>query len=463
MFLVLSPNVFCLCLFSLNKCALVIVHPDVKNWIKYARFEEKHGYIAHGRKVYERAVEFFGEDHMDENLYVAFAKFEENQKESERVRVIYKYALDRIPKQQAQELFKNYTIFEKKYGDRRGIEDIIVNKRRFQYEEEVKANPHNYDAWFDYLRLVESDTDADTVREVYERAIANVPPTKEKRHWKRYIYLWINYALYEELEEKDPERTRQVYQACLELIPHKKFTFAKMWLMYAQFEIRQKNLHLARKALGTSIGKSPKHKLFKGYIELELQLREFDRCRKLYEKFLEFAPENCTTWIKFAELETILGDTERARAVYELAIGQPRLDMPEVLWKSYIDFEIEQEEFDKTRNLYRRLLQRTQHVKVWISFAQFELSAGSEDTLAKCRQIYEEANKTLRNCEEKEERLMLLESWRSFEHELGSESAQQRVAKLMPERVKKRRKLQAEDGVRLVFTCFQSYIFTTIA
>jgi len=57
----------------------------------------------------------------------------------ERVRVIYKYALDRIPKQDAQNLFKNYTIFEKKFGDRRGIEDIIVSKRRFQYEEEVKV------------------------------------------------------------------------------------------------------------------------------------------------------------------------------------------------------------------------------------------------------------------------------------------------------------------------------------
>ena len=61
--------------------SLVLVHPDVKNWIKYARFEEKHGYFAHARKVYERAVEFFGDEHMDEHLYVAFAKFEENQKE----------------------------------------------------------------------------------------------------------------------------------------------------------------------------------------------------------------------------------------------------------------------------------------------------------------------------------------------------------------------------------------------
>lgn len=28
-----------------------------------------------------------------------------------------------------------------------------------------------------------------------------------------------------------------------------QFTFAKMWLLYAQFEIRQKNLPLARRAL----------------------------------------------------------------------------------------------------------------------------------------------------------------------------------------------------------------------
>ncbi|MED6294433.1 Crooked neck-like protein 1 [Characodon lateralis] len=431
----------------------------VKNWIKYARFEERHGYIAHSRKVYERAVEFFGEEHVDENLFVAFARFEETQKEFERVRVIYKYALDRIPKHQAQELFKNYTMFEKKFGDRRGIEDVIVSKRRFQYEEEVKANPHNYDAWFDYLRLVESDADADTVREVYERAIANVPPIQEKRHWRRYVYLWINYALYEELETRDPERTRQVYQACLELIPHKKFTFAKIWLLFAQFEIRQKNLPGARKIMGTAIGKCPKNKLLKGYIELELQLREFDRCRKLYEKYLEFSPENCTTWIKFAELETILGDIERARAIFELAISQPRLDMPEVLWKSYIDFEIEQEEFENTRNLYKRLLQRTQHVKVWISYAKFELSVDGPDRLQRCRQIYEEANKSMRSCEEKEERLMLLESWRDFETEFGSDGTRERVRKLLPEKVKKRRKLTAEDGSDAGWEEYYDYIF----
>lgn len=39
----------------------------------------------------------------------------------------------------------------------------------------------------------------------------------------------------------------------------------------------------------------PKPKLFTGYIELEMRLREFDRVRTLYEKFLTVcsSPTSC--------------------------------------------------------------------------------------------------------------------------------------------------------------------------
>lgn len=36
----------------------------------------------------------------------------------------------------------------------------------------------NYDAWFDYLEIIESEGNADIIREVYERAIANIPLSK---------------------------------------------------------------------------------------------------------------------------------------------------------------------------------------------------------------------------------------------------------------------------------------------
>lgn len=49
--------------------------------------------------------------------------------------MIYKYALDHLAKDACQEIYKNYTVHEKKFGDRRGIEDVIVSKRKFMYEE----------------------------------------------------------------------------------------------------------------------------------------------------------------------------------------------------------------------------------------------------------------------------------------------------------------------------------------
>lgn len=65
----------------LDSVALVIVHPEVKNWLKYARFEEKNQFISSARQIYERAVEYFGDEYIDEGLLIAFAKFEEGQRE----------------------------------------------------------------------------------------------------------------------------------------------------------------------------------------------------------------------------------------------------------------------------------------------------------------------------------------------------------------------------------------------
>jgi crooked neck len=100
----------------------------------------------------------------------------------------------------------------------------VLNKRRLIYEDEVKQDGRNYDAWVDYARLEEyalqsgRDEGATTeeeeqcierVREVYERAIAQIPPGSEKRHWRRYVFLWIFYALFEEL-------VTQVHGLCIE-------------------------------------------------------------------------------------------------------------------------------------------------------------------------------------------------------------------------------------------------------
>ena len=185
--------------------------------------------------------------------------------------------MDHLPKARAQDLYKMFTAFERRFGDRDAIEEVILSKRRFQYEEEIKGNPKNYDVWFDYARLEETYGDSERIREIFERAIANIPPAQDKRLWKRYIYLWINYALYEEMEADDANRAREVYKECIRQIPHKIFSFSKIWIMYAHFEVRQLNLTTARQTFGTAIGLYPKDKIFKAYIDLEQKLGNIDR------------------------------------------------------------------------------------------------------------------------------------------------------------------------------------------
>ena len=46
---------------------------------------------------------------------------------------------------------------------------------------------------------------------------------------------------------------------------------------------------------------------------------------------------------------------------------------------------------------------------------------------------------------------MLLEAWQGFEYEYGDEASRNAVANLMPKRVKKRRRIQTQDGVRINF------------
>lgn len=138
----------------------------------------------------------------------------------------------------------------------------------------------------------------DKIRDVYEQAVANVPLVLEKKYWRRYVYFWVNYALFEELDARDTEKARGVYRMALKTIPHKSFTFSKLWILAANFEVRQHDLGAARKLLGVAIGLCPKERVLKHYINMEITLGNIDRARKLYEKYLEVMPYNCNAWAK---------------------------------------------------------------------------------------------------------------------------------------------------------------------
>ncbi|KAI9891473.1 MAG: NineTeen Complex (NTC) component [Vezdaea aestivalis] len=447
------------------------VHPQPSTWRKWANFEQENGTADLVRDVYSSAVDTLGDDFADEKLFKDYARYETKLKEYERARAIYKYGLDRLPRASAQGLHKEYTKFEKQFGDADGVEDVVIAKRRVLYEEEVTAAPRNYDKWFDYAALEETGGDEQRIREVYERAIAQVPPSNEKRHWRKYIYLWLYYAAWEESINGEPARAREIYDAAIKLVPHKQFTFSKLWIAAARAQIRAGDVTAARKILGQALGTCPKDSLFREYIKLETSLFEFGRCRILAQKRVSFNPMASKAWIAFAELERGLDDVNRARAIFELAVQQAELDAPETVWKAYIDLEDDEGEVEHVRKLYERLLQRTNHPKVWSAWAAFELGAPESDedeqeeedeaaeatpaAKARARAIFRRGDQSMREKKLDDERVALLNSWRAFEAQNGNEEEREEVQKLMPRRVKKRRKLVDDDS----FEEYIAYVF----
>ncbi|KAI3647685.1 hypothetical protein MP228_007906 [Amoeboaphelidium protococcarum] len=527
------------------------VHCVVECWIQWAQWEMESKQVGNARAVYTNAMELLFDEYYSSDsvkLCSQFAKFESSLKEIERARFIFKYGIEDMErriseveqllaqrfdekalqllndyKRSLQLLQSDYVLFEQQHGDKEDIESVIILKKRQEYEQQIKdistnssamLQQQDYDVWFDYINLEEGILQSlsrdvqsasshmkqssmvnnaqfkqvvDRCREVYERAIAQVPSSSEdKRQWRRYIYLWIKYAIFEELMVKDYDRARQVYQTCLKLIPHQHFTFAKIWLLAAKFEIRHGTLVDARKLLGKALGVHPTPKLFKGYIELELSLREFSRCRILYEKFIQHDAANVYGWCKYAELESLLGETERARGIFELGIRQEYLDMPEVLWKAYIDFEVDNilpddvKSVDRVRALYERLLQRSSHPKVWVSLAEFEHQCllahdqQNDKDLTPQEKAYQNARSTFqRGCEsfkqsgQSEERRLLYITWLDFEQQFYDEldvstrveDIRSTLQKNMPQQVKKRKRQNPDDDADYTMLEYYDYEF----
>lgn len=94
-----------------------------------------------------------------------------------------------------------------------------------------------------------------------------------------------------------------------------------------------------------------------------------------------------------------------------------------------------------------------------MSFAQFELAAaGGEGAVERARRVYERANLALRGAADKEERVLLLEAWREFEGEHGDEESRAKLQSRLPRRIKRRQRVQADDGVS-VWLCFVKVLY----
>ncbi|RLV94087.1 Pre-mRNA-splicing factor CLF1 [Spathaspora sp. JA1] len=476
-------------------------YPQANTWNKWVDFELANSpeNINSIRAIFESAVDTLllrinGDEEYNIELPIIISKWvdwEASCNEFDRAKEIYELLIGdkiKLPSKFRDSINESYTQFEKQYGTKESIQSSTVLKRKERYESDVKQDPTDYDSWWKYITILQSSSSirTTTIQEVFKNALSNVPQDKYKSiKWRRYIMLWIRYALWEELQNNDIEAARVIWENCLKVIPHKSFTFGKVWQGVCEFELRNNNtgdnLTKARKILGRAIGQTsnikPKRNLFNYYINFESRLGEWDRIRLLFEKWLEVAlttSNSCVDIVKqYVEFEQSLGEYQRCESILSSCLDlsnnttvEASFQPSESFFRFCVEFFKDEMKYDEIRKMYRDLIEKSPTASNWISFALFESTIPSEEQLEQylqseeenesfeititseqienTRSIFEEAEKYFKQNEYNEDRLVIIEAWKDYEQVHGDQESFTRVSNKVPTIVKKTRNV---DGI----------------
>ncbi|KAH9719261.1 Crooked neck protein [Citrus sinensis] len=389
-------------------------------------------------------------------VWIKYAKWEESQKDFNRARSVWERALEVD--------YRNHTLWLK-YAEVE-MKNKFINHARNVWDRAVTLLPRVDQLWYKYIHMEEMLGNVAGARQIFERWM----------HWMPDQQGWLSYIKFE-LRYNEVERARQIYERFVQCHPK-----VSTWIKYAKFEMKMGEVDRARNVYEHAVEKladdEEAEQLFVAFAEFEERCKETERARCIYKFALDHIPKGRAEdlYRKFVAFEKQYGDRE---GIEDAIVGKRRFQYED---EAYIDFEISQGEYERTRALYERLLDRTKHLKVWISYAKFEGSATGEDggnpdmpeddfqehlyeqkkqCIQRARRVFEKAINYYRTSapELKEERAMLLEEWLNMESSFGELGDVSLVQAKLPKKLKKRRQTQSDDGLSAGYEEYIDYLF----
>lgn len=464
----------------------VVEYNDAEAWNKWTSFElnllqEEPKQVALIRGLFEAGANSLivklknSKDPEICTFFKSWIQWEKSLGEANRSRAIYSRLLEGsyLLKELKMNLVRESTLVNE-YDSKRIDVDELKTRRRLQYEQNIAQDPCDYDSWW---ALAKSE-DSNASIKVLQRAVTNKPYDSTKLiHWRRYVFLWINLALKLEYDIKNSDMARETWKDALAAIPHEKFTFGKLWIMYAEFMIRtSKRLDDARRILGKAIGQGcqvkPKKNIFEYYISIETRFGEYDRVRKIYNKWLEISLLNslstgALTSIQvlreYIRFEQSLKESDRCIELFKLGMSDLVSNHLSIL-SEFVDFLKEEFRYAEAREVLREEVSNKDSPSAWILLALFESSILSpvqieqleeletdqadfvldDHHLSQTRAIFEEAFSHYKKENKGKEAYEILNSWRDYETSHGSEDIIAKIDAKMPKLVTK---LRVIDGV----------------
>ncbi|KAF7684129.1 Pre-mRNA-splicing factor clf1 [Astathelohania contejeani] len=265
------------------------------------------------------------------------------------------------------------------------IYDKIKPKNKYK-------NPKNIYDFYAWAEIINLNPGEDIYAYVFE-LIGDGMSIEDSEIYKNYVIFNVGYAM--ELEcKKDYTRAEEKYKNILynleiKIQKSEKFKIGLPWIEYSKFLIRRMRLKDARLNYGRSIAISPLSEIYKNYIEMEYSLKEYDRCRKIYSKYINIGSEE--SWIEYAMFEKNLNEYERSKNVFELALL--KIENTSKLLREYIELEKEMGNIENVIALYEKFVKVDEDG--WFEYIKY-INEKKGDTLEeiinRCKKHFEYTN-----------------------------------------------------------------------
>lgn len=356
-------------------------------WVEFAKFYEKNDQSDDARVVFEKAtqIEYVKVDDLA-TVWCEWAEFEIRQDSYDNALKLMHRATA-MPKRKVayhdesetvqSRLYKSLKIWSM-YAD---LEESFGTFKTCKavYDRIIDLKICTPQIIINYAMFLEENNYFEEAFRAYEKGISLFKWPNVFDIWNTYLTKFLKRYGGDKLE-----RARDLFEQCLEDCPP---DLAKcFYLLYAKLEEEH---GLARHAMAvyeratTAVKPEEMFDMFNIYIKKAAEIYGVPRTRQIYEKAIEVLPEENSRLmcVRFAEMETKLGEIDRARAIYAHCsqMSDPRITAD--FWQTWKEFEIRHGNEDTMREMLRikRSVQATYNTQVNMMAAQMINSAGAID------------------------------------------------------------------------------------
>ncbi|CCD67770.1 Pre-mRNA-splicing factor SYF1 [Caenorhabditis elegans] len=350
-------------------------------WIGLAKLYEDNGDLDAARKTFETAVisQFGGVSELA-NVWCAYAEMEMKHKRAKAALTVMQRACV-VPKpgdyenmQSVQARVHRSPILWAMYADYEECCGTVESCRKV-YDKMIELRVASPQMIMNYAMFLEENEYFELAFQAYEKGIALFKWPGVFDIWNTYLVKFIK-----RYGGKKLERARDLFEQCLENCPptHAKYIF----LLYAKLEEEH---GLARHALSiynracSGVDRADMHSMYNIYIKKVQEMYGIAQCRPIFERAISELPEDKSRAmsLRYAQLETTVGEIDRARAIYAHAaeISDPKVHVK--FWDTWKNFEVAHGNEATVRDMLRvrRSVEASYNVNVTLTSVQMRVDA----------------------------------------------------------------------------------------